>query len=63
MSPFDLKIVDQPTLSTIDSEIDHGQDTLTIINDVVDQTELSVDKKQLKVIFEQLYKQSLSLET
>lgn len=60
--PYDVKIVDQPATIADNVVIDQMQDTISIINQSIDQIDLQVNKQQLKLLFDQLYKQSLSLE-
>lgn len=63
--PFDLKIIDHTQRDILDTseEIDQAEDTPAIISKAVDRLEnVSVDKNDLKNLFNGLYKRAISME-
>ena len=62
-NPADLKIVeDVADYSIADDVIDETQDTLTVLENYVNDMELDCDKKVLNNLFSDLYGEALSIE-
>jgi len=61
--PYDLKIVDALTImGNNNTIIDKTEDTHTILMNSIDDMEISTDKKKLKSLMSNLYKESINIE-
>jgi DNA repair exonuclease SbcCD nuclease subunit len=62
-NPADLKIIeDMADYTLIDDSIDETEDTLTVLENYVNDLELDCDKKILNSLFSDLYGEALSVE-
>ena len=61
-NPADLKIIQDVSEYSSDDVIDETEDTLTVLENYVNDLELDCDKKKLNSIFSELYSEALSVE-
>jgi hypothetical protein len=64
VSPIDVTIVEDFTElnANNDIEIDQAEDTLTSLNNFIDQQTFSIDTSQLKTVMRELYMEALTAE-
>jgi len=60
-NPFDLTIVENYTIKNTDSTLDLSKDTITIINEEIDNLDIEISKESLKKITNEIYLEALDI--
>ena len=58
-NPYDLTVFENFELKNEHKEVDLGKDTLTIINEEIDNLEIDLNKNELKTLMRQIYLEAL----
>ena len=58
-NPYDLTVFENYEVKIEDKKVDLGKDTLTIINEEIDQLEIDLNKNELKTLIREVYLEAL----